>query len=108
MIGAMYLGMAIRAALPKQLLCGTRRRHASPAVQGAWVEHLLMAALAQKWLSDAQQTSLRRPVRVMAIGAILGHRLVFPQEWSAFFRVTLRAGFQHIAGREQIIRHRTM
>ena len=57
----------------------------------------LVALLAQERGPRLQQRGLRRAVRVVAVGAILGHRLMLPQERSTIFSVTGRAGFGHRA-----------
>ena len=65
------------------------------------MKYVGMTTLAQERLPDGQQTRLCRTVRIMAGGAILGHRLMFPQEWTALFRVALRAGFHHAGFAQQ-------
>ncbi len=51
-----------------------------------------MALLAQKRRTPSQQIGDGGPVRLVAKRAVLGHRLVTPDEGTALFRMTLEAG----------------
>jgi len=51
----------------------------------------LVTRLAQERRPQFKQRRLRRPVRVVTISAIVGHRLVFPEKRAAVFSVTGRA-----------------
>lgn len=84
--------MAIRATSSEHLLCGSVGRHTGTLIEGGRMESLAMALLAEPWLTHTQHAWLVGAVRIVAIGAILTHRLVFPQERSAFFLMALVTG----------------
>ena len=52
-----------------------------------------VALLAQKWRALSQQVAVNRTMRLVTMGAVFSHRLVFPQEGSAFFGVAVVAAF---------------
>src|SRR5712672_4362948 len=54
-----------------------------------------VALLAQPWGASLEQRHIVRAVRRMTVGAVLGHRAVFPQERAAAVRVTGVAGLVH-------------
>ena len=53
----------------------------------------LVTCLAQKRRPQFKQRRLRRAVRIVTVGAVLGDRLMFPEKRPAIFGVTGRAGF---------------
>ena len=53
----------------------------------------LVTRLAEKWRAYLEQRRLHRAVRVVTVAAVLGDRLVFPEERSAVFGVAAGAGF---------------
>jgi energy-converting hydrogenase Eha subunit C len=63
-------------------------------VHGRRMARSLMAGLAQKRRAQFQQCRLRRTVRIVTIGAILGHRLVLPQERTAILGMTAGTGLR--------------
>ena len=58
-----------------------------------------MTLLTKERWALLEQCRVDRPVWVMTVTAILGHRLVIPEERTAFFHVAGVAGFNHgVAG----------
>lgn len=92
MVRAVDHGVAIRATSSEHLLCGPVGRHAGTLIEGGRMESLAMALLAEPGLTHAQHARLVGAVGIVAIGAILAHRLVLPQERSAFFLMALVTG----------------
>ena len=66
-------------------------------------QHMNVARLAQLVGARGQQTDVVAAVRRMTGEAVLSHRRMFPQEWTALIRVTLItkligvAGLKHLA-----------
>ncbi len=66
-------------------------------------QHVYVALLAQLMGARGQQTDVVGTVRRMTGEAVLAHRRMFPQEWTALIRVTLItkligvAGLKHLA-----------
>ncbi len=66
-------------------------------------QHMDVALLAQLVGARVQQTDIVGTVRRMTSKAVLAHRCMFPQEWTALVRVTLItkligiAGLKHLA-----------
>ena len=87
-------GVAVGALSPYELLGGAVRRNTRAAIERGRMIGFAVALLAQEWLPDLQHAGLVGAVRIMAIGAILTHRLMLPQEGAAFFRMALITGFR--------------
>ena len=69
----------------------------------------LVTGLAQKRCAHLEQSRLHRTVRLVAAGAVLGHRLVFPEKRPAVFGVAAGAGFidgvlHQLGGRRRAMR----
>ena len=62
----------------------------------------VMALLAQEGRARFEQRRNIGAVRGVAVGAVLGHRLVLEQEGAAFFRMALVAGLGHGVFLEQL------
>lgn len=88
MIGTVYLTMAVHAAAATHTQVSFWNVHLS-------VRHS-MAVLTQLRHAFVQHRTIDGAVRVMAITAVLRHRLMLPQEGAAFFRMALIAIFVDI------------
>ena len=65
-------------------------------------QHVYVALLAQLMGARGQQTDVVAAVRRMTGQAILSHRRMFPQEWTALIRVTLITKLIGVAGLEHL------
>ena len=68
-----------------------RKRFSAELLAG--VPGIGMAVLAQIGETYLEKVSIGRAVRIVAVGAIVAHRSVFPQKRAALFRVAAKAGF---------------
>ena len=100
--------MAVHARLAQHLLGSTKGRNVVTTVECAGVKILLMAVLAKKRGTGDQQAVHNRAMRVMAIGATVRYRLMFPQERSAFFCMAGSTGLQNAGFCQQVIGNGTM
>ena len=85
--------MAIQAVAAHNLLRCADWWNTGAAIGGARMETGCVTTLAQPGPAVLQQIFVIGTMRDMAIGAVFGHRLVFPQERPAFLGVAVVAGF---------------
>ena len=93
MIGTMNLHVTIRALLTQHPLVRSVRRNARPAINATGVEIGEVTLLTQVRLARNQQVFVIGTVGIVAVGAILLDRGVFPQERPALFGVAVIALF---------------
>ena len=83
--------MTVDAAAGEQEGAWRSARQTLRRVGDGRMTRALVTGLAQKRCAHLEQRGLYRAVRLMAAGAVLGHRLVFPEKRPAVFGVTGRA-----------------
>src|SRR5712692_6925083 len=93
MIRTMDLSVAVHAAFVEGEDVESRYGLMAP-------QHMYVALLAQLMGARGQQTDVVRTVRRMTGEAVLTHRRMFPQEWTALVRVTLITKLIGVAGLE--------
>jgi len=108
MIRAVHLGMTIDAAAIQEERTWAGARQSLRRVHDRGMAGALVTGLAQERRPELQERRLCRPVRIVAIGAILCNRLMLPEEWPAKLRVTAGAGFRDGILDEHGGRSRTM
>src|SRR5580698_7029261 len=84
--------MTIDAAADQQIRAGApAARQSLGRVDDRRMTCALMTRLAQERRPKFKKRRLRRSVRIVTVGAVLGHRLMFPEKRAAVFGVTGRA-----------------
>lgn len=84
----MYLAVTIQAAFTQQVLRWHIRRQATFVLRNARMACLRMTALAKQRRSLSEHAGMIRTVRVVAQGAVLSHRRMFPKVGAAHLCMT--------------------
>src|SRR6266542_3942908 len=67
------------------------------------VKRRIVTLLAETGLGHFEQLLMRRPVRVVTVGAAFHHWRVLPEEWPALLSVAGEADFVYGAGDEELL-----
>ena len=92
MVRAVYLGVTVDTATAEEVGARHAARQTLRRVRDGRMARALVTGLAQERCADREQGRLRRTVRLVAVVAILGNRLMLPQKRAAEFRMTGSAG----------------
>lgn len=103
-VRAVNLGMTVDTAAGEQEGAWRSARKTLRCVGDGRMPRALVTRLTQERRAHLEQRRLHRTVRLMAVGAVLGHRLVFPEKRPAVFgvrqlvQVSLTVFFTNCAG----------
>ncbi len=96
MIGTVNLSMTILAATIQDTFIGAcAADQIRDREQIIWMTAVAVTLLTQKWPGRDQQHLMVGPMWQMAVQAVVAYRRMLPDEWTAFFGVTLVA---HLVG----------